>query len=620
MNALRPILLAVSVWWASALAGPAHAVETTEDSGLQFAIALVQDLSTFAEPGVVRAGTSAAFEMPILTPHQVVGRRCVGGAGVACEGGVEWVQVKRQDGRASGWVEANLVEIWNSRHALKPNNLATAGEIVPGYCGRAAVQDYLEGEASPCMQFTPALLARQSDRAPFPVVGVMEGEIGGIRRTFLEVLVPTTYSNIAPLKGGTTARPVVGEGTMEVVILIDATGSMAEAIRETASALAQTVDGINRARGTKAKFLVLAYRDTDGANRGCPAMEGTVADGALGFVTASEARSFLGGVKACQGGDGPEAIWDALYLLRDVPVEPGARRIVILAGDAPATDVARGAGFAGVTPRPGMSREEIFKQVSATIGRSTEFVGFMVDADLEGTVDAMTRNLAFRRTSVVSFASGAANMESEILEKVLKEVAATTRAKAAIDNCRRTLASDHEGRSVPLFCGDAADDEIARRIADIAVQEDDLVLRRLFVQTDSNLDDVALLSQREASRTARAMADLAASAAAKGCAAMGADAWVETIQTILPGKDTSSGGSRLLSQPPVDASLHRYWGLHVRSGETILNLRPALLEQLDGADCRDLTDRLQQASQAILRLQSEYAATSYLWLPFDQIP
>jgi len=356
-----PRLLMSALLWATAFtSSSASAIEPTGESDkLKFAIAMVQDLRTFSEPGLV-GSSDKVFSMPILTPHEIIEERG------------DWVKVKRSTGTAAGWVEKNLVGVWNSRHGLRPDPMAAAEFKLPAYCSRSDVDAYFRDEAEPCMWFTPAVLDRAKERSPFPVVGIKRGEVMGASKTFLEVLVPTLYSNIAPVEEKVAQASF---DRIEMVILIDATGSMADEIRATASALADVVSQVSADSGTDAKFMILAYRDTDDASTTCPPME--VSGGRLGFVSASTAKSFLDTLKACKGGDSSEAIYDAMYHLKDLPVVRGSRRFVVLAGDAPATEVTRGAALDGMRVPEDMSREDVFRTLSSTIGRSTEFVGFL---------------------------------------------------------------------------------------------------------------------------------------------------------------------------------------------------------------------------------------------------
>ena len=607
-------------------AGAEDKVATMESGRLQFAIAIVQGVKTYSEPDNFDAKT--AFEMPILRPHRIADERCVGGSGADCSGGTKWYKVERNDGATSGWTPANMIEIWNSRHALMPSELVEGGASVPGYCEDGDIDRLLAGDNDPCMRFSPALLDKNKDRSPFPVIGIREATHEGVKQAYLHVLVPTLYSNLVPIdeSGG---GPEAGEiaRTQETIILVDATGSMAEELSATAKALTSMVDEISTTGGVDARFMVLAYRDTDGAEPGCPAMEGTVdSRGKLHFVSASEAQVFLSGVKACAGGDGPEAIWDAMYVIKDVQPEPGAQRTVILAGDAPAQEKTRGGEFLGVRVPAGKSQNEVLAELGSMMGQATtKFVGFLISNGLRATTDELVRHVNFLDKRLVSFSNDDETVRTELLSTIKEEYSATARTGRGSEMCEKELRYEGD-KQVGLFCGDATDAVLAGRVRDIigrdTPDDDLLVIRKVWIPVDRTLNDVALLSQAEASSTASAMAELSEKAKddGSGCRAMGSEAWIAAMNTIIPGSTTTRSGATILTQPPVGAGLHKYWGLHVQSGSSIINYQPEQIASLGKEDCMELGSRLRGSSQTITKLQAIYTDTSFLWLPFDQIP
>jgi len=185
----------------------------------------------------------------------------------------------------------------------------------------------------------------------------------------------------------------------------------------------------------------------------------------------------------------------------------------------------------------------------------------------------------------------------------------------------RRMTSDDEGRQVAMFCGNASDDEMARRVADLAVDGDTVVLRKVFIQPSPDLHNVALLSKQEASRTSKVMGDLSETLLSEGCSEVGEDAWLASLDLILPGQSIrTDGGVSILKRPVVGKGLHDFWGMEVNKGETILSFRPNQLQALGPADCSELARRMRGASQAITQAKSDYAGTNFLWLAFDKMP
>ena len=596
--------------------------------GIRFAIGLVEDLPTYSEP---RAGEpDGPFDMPILSPHRIVDERTVDGE--------LWHQIERREGRTTGWVPGRLVAVWNSRHALRPNLIGSEGVSIPGYCESEDVARAVAGDSDPCMTFVPEILDRSAERAPFPVLGVSQHRSPeGVEKTYFHVLAPTLYSNIAPVLdvgGGSEGSGSVEEltealggtaKTLEVIILIDATGSMRAEIEEAAAALADVVADLAGDAGVDGKFMVVAYRDTDGASDECPAMEGTV-DSAnrLEFTDAAGAKAFLKGLSACEGGDVPEAIWDALYLLKDIGVDPGANRALILAGDAPSHTATRGMSAFGTTVPAGVERADVFTAVEDTIGHSTTFVGLLAQDGVRATAEEIMGGLNLYDKDLITLTAGRGEVKEKMVERVKKGITSTKAGGVEVETCQREIAYDDTLAQVGLFCGSADDPELAARIRDLVDDDMVIVVRELWVPQDRSLDDVALVSRKEAKDTATSMAEMKDLCGddGSGCAdeGIGPAAWVEVMDKLVPGDTVHTPGAVLLTQPFVGADLHKYWDLHVGAGGSIIKYQPATLKELDPESCKKLGEKLHSASQFMLNSLSAYSDLQFLWFPFDQLP
>ena len=92
------------------------------------------------------------------------------------------------------------------------------------------------------------------------------------------------------------------------------------------------------------------------------------------------------------------------------------------------------------------------------------------------------------------------------------------------------------------------------------------------------------------------------------------------MNMIVPGQTTSTSRGSLFRQPHVGAGLHKYWGLHVRDGEPIINFGTDQLQDLGREDCREVLNSILRAKQEITQRISMHPQSSYLWLPFILLP
>ncbi len=215
------------------------------------------------------------------------------------------------------------------------------------------------------------------------------------------MLAPVTQGGTGGGKGGGTAGFGVGignalggssnqfaayiagmrEGGLDVVFVVDATGSMGWVIDEVKARILDIVTVI-RSLVPIARFGIVAYRDKDD-----PA-----------FVTRAQPltfssvklQSFLAALKAEGGGDMYEAILDGVVEgIEGSDWRTGARRIMILIGDAPPDKrrvadvvdrVQRFAGTGGVVSTLDVSDQSNPAVVEARVGRKVNYALYRNEA------------------------------------------------------------------------------------------------------------------------------------------------------------------------------------------------------------------------------------------------
>lgn len=594
--------LVLALWVASMMWLTASSDAQTTPPKTRFAIALVQGLRLAEQPGGNYTSTTDSF--PILTPAPILQEKTVAS-------GEKWVQV--QYGTKTGWIPAALIEQWDSRHALRPN-LRKAAASLDAYCSKSDAQQAYEGAViNPCMTFyNQALAGATKSRSPFPVISTsvfqMEGESP---ERYFEVLVPTYYSTIADT--GSVPAPT---NKLDVVMLIDATGSMSEHIAASKQVLTDVIGNI-QARGIDAKFLVMAYRDTDGKDSECPNVMEASAPGeprasmssALRFGSANDGIQFLRQLKACGGGDSPEAIWDGMYLLQKLETRPGATRAFVLLGDAPSVSVTRGGSYFGITVPSGLSSKDVGAAVSRTFGSSSEFFGVLVGDAMKPTYEEIRPLIDWYKAP--EFYPMTASVKDQLSRALLSSIERTTGVAKEVDICKGQLVTDGYGSDSNLFCGDSP--EVAAQLRDLLRGVSTKVLMRRVWITSDNLDDVALLSKTEADRSAQALDKAAALTAGGSCKNVGDAAWNAVTDVVLP--RSNSAGTR----PTVSDDLHDYWGVSAGRGESLLALDPVMIRSFDPTRCNAYGGRLRDGAAQIRQLR-EQSSDTYIWFPLAYLP
>lgn len=123
----------------------------------------------------------------------------------------------------------------------------------------------------------------------------------------------------------TMASPA--EASLDVVFVLDVTGSMSGELREAKTRVGELAAALREARGQSLRFGVVAFRDRKDSFL-------TKTSPLSGDIEVTE--RFLAGLAAGGGGDSPEDVLAALSVaIRDMDWSPEAERRVFLVGDAP---------------------------------------------------------------------------------------------------------------------------------------------------------------------------------------------------------------------------------------------------------------------------------------------
>lgn len=197
------------------------------------------------------------------------------------------------------------------------------------------------------LEFDPpaVLVASTSELPPPPAVDLaMIAAAGGKAES---LLAPPSLDSLAFTQGEGTAGFGKGIGTglskssnrfaayveglretgLDVMFVVDATGSMDWAIEEVRTRIADIVDSV-RSLIPVARFGVVAYRDYDDP-------EFVTRSQPLTFSLAKLSR-FLTSLDAVGGGSWQEAITAGMEVAAAANWRPGAKRVVVVIGDAPA--------------------------------------------------------------------------------------------------------------------------------------------------------------------------------------------------------------------------------------------------------------------------------------------
>ncbi len=214
------------------------------------------------------------------------------------------------------------------------------------------------------------------------------------------------------------------ETGLDVLFLVDATGSMDWAIAEVRTRIVDIVDSV-RSLVPIARFGVVAYRDYDD-----PEYVTRVQP-----LTFSLARlsGFLDGLEAEGGGSWQEAVTAAMEVAQGANWRPGARRVVVIIGDAPPHEaemdrllalardmVAQGGQVSALDvsndSNPALIEASLGRKVNRALYREKPMLQFQAVADAgNGTAATMDGDIVVARQLLALVMGGQFSAEMSLL-------------------------------------------------------------------------------------------------------------------------------------------------------------------------------------------------------------
>jgi hypothetical protein len=146
-----------------------------------------------------------------------------------------------------------------------------------------------------------------------------------------DTLAPQVAAEAKPkdtTTGDLTAK--LAESTMlDLVIIMDCTGSMGSYIHKAQQSVREMVQTIVAAESADVRFALVSYRDH-------PPQDSSYVTKVYPFTASvTKMRKNLDQLSASGGGDGPEAVADGLHQATKLDYRPNATKIVVLIADAP---------------------------------------------------------------------------------------------------------------------------------------------------------------------------------------------------------------------------------------------------------------------------------------------
>ncbi|MDI1447937.1 VIT domain-containing protein [Polyangium sp. 6x1] len=188
-----------------------------------------------------------------------------------------------------------------------------------------ATMDFMPMESktaddAPATPHEPAALA---SAAPAPAAAAPQGRSQGappLQSNDSEAYSPEMLARVAS----------AGAGELDLVFLVDETGSMGEYIEEVKRRLVEIIDALRRAPLCRSLRLgLVSYRDHPPQDRSFASRVVPLTDDIASIKKGVER------MQASGGGDGPESVTDGLYDLVRLDWRPRAARVVVWVGDAP---------------------------------------------------------------------------------------------------------------------------------------------------------------------------------------------------------------------------------------------------------------------------------------------
>lgn len=210
---------------------------------------------------------------------------------------------------------------------------------------------------------------------------------------------------LSPFGAFGAAGSSLGQGSVDVVFVIDTTGSMGPYIDSVKSFSTRLVDLVAE-RTASYRFALVDYRDfpeRTGASHDYPAMV------QLGFTDDTTAiRDAINGLTLGFGGDYPETVWSGLDAAIALPWRPGVKKVVVQLGDAPPLDP---------EPISGLTADDIVARALAVDPAEI----YVVDVSSSGSSFPALRDVAARTNGGVydGRSDGAASAIAQALEDAL---------------------------------------------------------------------------------------------------------------------------------------------------------------------------------------------------------
>lgn len=198
-----------------------------------------------------------------------------------------------------------------------------------------------------------------------------------------------------------------GQGSVDVVFVIDTTGSMGSYINAVKSFSTELVDLVAQ-RTASYRFALVDYRDfpsRTGASYDYPAKV------QLGFTDDTAAiQDAINGLTLGYGGDTPETVWSGLDAAIGLPWRPGVKKVVVQLGDAAPLDP---------EPITGLTADDIVARALAVDPAEV----YVVDVSSSGTSFPTLRDVAARTNGGVYDGrfGNAANAMATALEEALSK-------------------------------------------------------------------------------------------------------------------------------------------------------------------------------------------------------
>lgn len=207
---------------------------------------------------------------------------------------------------------------------------------------------------------------------------------------------------IANPKIGQKGPPGPSEGSVDVVFVIDTTGSMGDDIAGVKNFASQFVDDLT-SRTRSYRVALVDYRDF-------PARSGSSGDYPskvrLNFTdNKSSIQGAINGLSLGDGGDFPETVWSGLEAGIALPWRPGVKKVVIQIGDAPPLDP---------EPISGLTATDIVRQARAVDPANV----YAVDVSSSGAA----LSVALRKVVTETDGRVITSSSSEDIGKALEEI------------------------------------------------------------------------------------------------------------------------------------------------------------------------------------------------------